>query len=149
MAVKNTTAEVTETQNGNLVMVREPILDKNGKQLVTKDGRPYFAYVVRGIIRGQHKKVDFAPKDMGGYEPLDILFDIADKAELIAEDKVMEDSKGNKTAYTAYTARVVDEDGIPWECEVKPQRNSDKALLSFLLIEIGKQAKKAAETSAA
>lgn len=150
MVTKNATAvAVTETQNGNLVMVREPINGKDGKQLTTKDGRLYFAYIVRGIIRGQAKKVDFSPKDMGGYEALDILFDIADKAELIMEDKVMEDNNGNKTAYTAYFVRVVDEDGQLWECEVKPQRNSDKALLNFLLIELGKQAKKAAETPAA
>lgn len=145
MAVqKNTTAVVTETQNGNLVMVREPINGKDGKQLLTKDGRPYFAYIVRGMIRGQAKKIDFAPKDQGGYEPLDILFDIANKAELIMEERVVEDNNGGKTPYTAYSVRVVDEDGEVWECEVKPQRNSDKALLKFLLIELGKQAKKAA-----
>lgn len=149
MEKKNTTAVVTETQNGNLVMVREPINGKDGKQLTTKDGRLYFAYIVRGVIRGQAKKVDFAPKDMGGYEPLDLLFDIADRAELIMEDKVMEDNNGNKTAYTAYSVRVTDEDGEVWECEVKPQRNSDKALLNFLLIELGKQAKKAAAETAA
>lgn len=142
---KNSTAKVvTEMQNGNLVMVREPINGKDGKQLVTKDGRLYFAYIVRGVIRGQAKKVDFAPKDQGGYEPLDILFDIAPKAELTMEERVMEDNNGNKTAYTAYSVRVVDEDGEVWECEVKPQRNSDKALLKFLLIELGKQTKKTA-----
>jgi len=65
------------------------------------------------------------------------------------EDKVMEDNNGNKTAYTAYSVRVTDEDGEVWECEVKPQRNSDKALLNFLLIELGKQAKKAAAETAA
>ena len=39
-------------------------------------------------IRGQEKKIDFAPKDQGGYEPLDILFDMTDKAELIMSDEV-------------------------------------------------------------
>ena len=79
---QNGTAVATETMNGNLVLIREPIMGKDGKQLVTKDGRLYFAYVVRGIIRGHEKKVDFVPKDQGGYDPLDILFDIAPKAEL-------------------------------------------------------------------
>ena len=139
---KNSTAKVvTETQNGNLVMVREAIKGKDGKQLLTKDGRPYFAYIVQGNIRGQAKKIDFAPKDKGGYEPLDILFEIAPKAELIMENRVMEDENGVKTPYTAYSVRVVDEDGEVWDCEVKPQRNSDKALLKFLLIELGKQTK--------
>lgn len=141
---KKTANVATETLNGNLVIVREAIIGKDGKQLITKDGRPYFAYIVRGVIRGQEKKVDFAPKDKGGYEPLDILFDINDKAELIMTDEVMTDENGNKTPYVSYKVQVVDEDGEIWECGVKPQRDSDKALLKFLLIELGKQAKKAA-----
>lgn len=133
------TAVATETQNGNLVMVREPIVGKDKKQLTTKDGRPYYAYIVRGAIRGQEKKIDFAPKDKGGYEPLDILFDISPKAELIISEETMTDNDGNKTQYTAYKVQVLDEDGIPWDCAVKPQRDSDKALLRFLLIELQKQ----------
>lgn len=141
---KKTVNVATETLNGNRVIVREVIIGKDGKQLITKDGRPYFAYIVRGVIRGQEKKVDFAPKDKGGYEPLDILFDINDKAELILTDEVMTDDNGNKTPYVSYKVQVVDEDGEIWECGVKPQRDSDKALLKFLLIELGKQAKKTA-----
>ncbi len=141
---KKTANVATETLNGNLVVVREAIIGKDGKQLITKDGRPYFAYIVRGVIRGQEKKVDFAPKDKGGYEPLDILFDINDKAELFMTDEVITDENGNKTSYVSYKVQVVDEDGEIWECGVKPQRDSDKALLKFLLIELGKQAKKAA-----
>lgn len=139
---QNGTAIVTETKNGNLVMVREPIIGKDGKQMVTKDGRLYFAYIVRGIIRGQEKKVDFVPKDMGGYEPLDILFDIAPKAELTMRDEEITDNDGKKTRYTAYTVQVVDEDGEIWDCNVKPQRDSDKALLKFMLIELHKAAVK-------
>lgn len=140
---QNGTAVAMETINGNLVLVREPIKGKDGKQLVTKDGRLYFAYTVRGIVRGQEKKVDFVPKDMGGYEPLDILFDIAPKAELTMSDEEMTDNNGRKTRYTAYKAQVVDEDGDIWDCGVKPQRDSDKALLKFMLIELGKANAKA------
>ena len=35
---QNGTAMTTETVNGNLVLVREPINGKDGKQMVTKDG---------------------------------------------------------------------------------------------------------------
>ena len=70
----NNQAVVTETMDGNLVVVREPILGKDGKQMITKDGRPYFAYVVHGVVKGREIKVDFCPKDQGGYEPLDILY---------------------------------------------------------------------------
>lgn len=135
---KNGKAVVTETINGNLVITRDPILGKNGNQLKTQDGRLYFAYVVRGNIRGQEKRIDFAPKDQGGYEPLDILFEISPKAELIMSEEEMTDLSGKVTRYTAYKAQVVDEDGEIWACGVKPQRDSDKALLNFLLIELSK-----------
>ncbi len=134
-----TTAVVTETMNGNLVLVREPVLGKNGQQLVTKEGRLYYSYKVRGNVRGQEKKADFVPKDMGGYEPLDILFDISPKAELIMTDEVMTNADGSKTVYTAYKAQVVDENGEIWDCGVKPQRDSDKALLKFILIGLHRQ----------
>ena len=136
---QNGTAMTTETVNGNLVLVREPINGKDGKQMVTKDGRLYFAYVVRGMIRGQEKKVDFVPKDIGGYEPLDILFDVAPKVELTINEEEMPNADGTKTRYTVYKAQVVDEDGEVWDCNVKPQRDSDKALLRFMLIELHKK----------
>lgn len=129
----------TETINGNLVIEREAIKGADGKQLITKDDRPYFAYIVRGMVRGKEKKVDFVPKDKGGYEPLDILFDIAPKAELIMSEEEMTDDNGKKTQYTAYKARVADEDGEIYECGIKPQRDSDKALLKFILIELNKK----------
>lgn len=136
---KNSAAVVTETLNGNLVVVREPIKGKDGKQMKTQDGRDYFAYKTFGRVRGRNIKVDFSPKDMGGYEPLDILFDIAPKAELVMSDEEMTNEKtGKVTQYTAYKVRVVDEDGEIWECSVKPQRDSDKTLLKYLLIETKK-----------
>ena len=122
-------------------MVREPINGNDGKQLVTKDGRLYYAYIVQGLIRGKSKKIDFAPKDKGGYEPLDILFDISPRAELIMTEETMKDDDGERTHYTAYKVQVVAEDGVVWACDVKPQRNSDKALLGFLLNELHKAQK--------
>lgn len=139
---KNVTTVAAETLNGNLVVVREPIKDKNGKQMQTQDGRDYFAYLVRGKVRGRDVKIDFSPKDVGGYEPLDILFDISPKAELLMEERTQESDKTNKiTKYMAYWLRVIDEDGIVWECNVKPQRDSDKTLLGYLLNETRKAAK--------
>ena len=145
---KNGTAVATETMNGNLVLVRDPITDKNGKQFMTKDGRPYYSYVVRGKVRGEEKKVDFVPKDQGGYEPLDILFEIAPKAELTINEEVMVNTDGSKTNYTAYKAQVIDEDGEVWDCSIKPQRDSDKTLLKFLLIELRKSMAVKAEANA-
>ncbi len=122
-----------ETQNGNLVVVREAIRDKKGKQMLTQDGREYFAYLVKGTLRGRAVKIDFTPKDAGGYEPLDIVFDVSPKAELIMTEEEMSDSNGKTSSYTTYTVRAVDEMGLPWTAGVKPQRNSDKDLLNMLL----------------
>lgn len=147
MAKEQNKTVVTETINGNLVVIREAILGKNKQQLKTQDGRLYYNYVVRGVIRGQEKTIRFAPKDKGGYEPLDILFDISDKAELIIYDEVSE-FDGKKTVRMAYKVQVADEDGEVWECNVKPERDSAKALLNFLLISLGKTQKAASSDKA-
>ena len=109
----------------NLTLIRESF---DGK-----DDKKYWAYMVRGNVRGREVKVDFVPKDIGGYEPLDIVFDVQDKAELIIGQEQITDSFGNKSIYATYKARNVDELGIEYECDVKPQRNSDKSLLLMLL----------------
>ena len=98
-----------------------------------KDGKKYWAYMVKGNVRGREIKIDFVPKDIGGYEPLDIVFDIQDKAELIITQEQITDSYGNKSAYVNYKAQNVDEFGIVYECGIKPQRDSDKSLLAMLL----------------
>lgn len=117
--------------------------------MISKDNHPLYAYMVCGYIRGQEKKIDFAPKDQGGYEPLDILFDMTDKAELIMSDEVMVNDDGTKTPYVSYKVQTVDEDGEIWDCGVKPQRDSDKVLLKFLLISLRKEQKKAQQNATA
>lgn len=109
----------------NLTVIREEF---NGK-----DDKKYWSYMVKGQVRGRAVKVDFVPKDIGGYEPLDIVFDVANTAELIITNEFSTDTAGNKIYYTAYKVRNVDELGIEYECDVKPQRNSDKSLLLMLL----------------
>ncbi len=101
------------------------------------DGKDYWAYIVKGQVRGRDIKVDFAPKDKGGYEPLDIVFDVSPKAELVMTDEEMTDANGKVTKFTSYKVLTVDEDGIPYECSVKPSRDSDKALLKMLLNTMG------------
>lgn len=103
-----------------------------------KDGKEYFGYIVRGEVRGRAVKVDFAPKDIGGYEVLDILFDVSPSASLIMSDEETADKFGNKIRYTSYKAQTIDEDGTPYECDIRPKYNSDKALLKMLLTELNK-----------
>ncbi len=117
----------------NLTLIRESF---DGK-----DGKKYWAYMVKGNVRGREIKIDFVPKDIGGYEPLDIVFDVQDKAELVICTEQMTDSFGNKSAYTIYKAQNVDEFGIVYECGIKPQRDSDKSLLIMLLNVLNAQEK--------
>lgn len=136
---QNTANFVAETtENGNFVVVRTPIKGANGKQLKTQDGRLYFAYVVNGRLRGRDVKVDFSPKDKGGYLPLDLVFDVSEKAELIISEVVSE-MNGVKSRRTVYTVNTVDTDGVVWKCEVKPTRGSDRDTLAMLINLIGAQ----------
>ncbi len=124
------------TENGNFVITREPIKGANGKQLTTQDGRLYFAYLIKGTLRGRAVKVDFSPKDKGGYQPLDLVFDVSSKGELVLTE-VVQEMNGVKSRRTVYTVETVDEDGIVWKCEVKPTRTSDRDTLSMLIALIG------------
>lgn len=144
--MKENTAKVTTeqnaafvaetTENGNFVITRKPIKGANGKQLVTKDGRLYFSYVIIGKLRGRAVEVDFSPKDKGGYQPLDLVFDVSPKAELFITE-VVQEMNGVKQRRTVYTVNTVDEDGIVWKAEVKPSRTSDRDMLAMLMNLIG------------
>ncbi|MDE7464008.1 MAG: hypothetical protein K2M48_03165, partial [Clostridiales bacterium] len=91
MAKEQTTATTISVmalaESGNPILQRERIVDKNGQPMKSRDGNPMYSYCLHGVVRGGRKvKVDFAPRDVGGYEPLDILFDGADSAELYVPD---------------------------------------------------------------
>ena len=107
------------------------------EKFVGNDDKEYYAYFIKGKVRNRDIKVDFAPKDKGGYEPLDIVFDISDKAELVIGLEEMKDNDGHVTKYTTYKVKTIDEFGIVYECGVKPTRDSDKALLGMLINTLG------------
>lgn len=121
-----------EKKNEN-VNVEEKKLFVERESFKGNDGKQYWAYIVKGQIRGREIKVDFAPKDKGGYEPLDIVFDVSPKAELVMTDEEMTNDNGKTTKYTSYKVRTIDEFGMEYVCGVKPSRDSDKALLGMLL----------------
>lgn len=112
-------------------MTRQLTIER--ENYTSKDNKQYWAYLVRGKVRGRDVKVDFKPKDAGGYELLDIVFDVAPTATLIMSDEEMIDKNGDKIKYTAYTVRNEDDAGIVYECGVKPRQDSDKSLLIMLL----------------
>lgn len=123
--IKGTEKAEVKQEEKNLVVERESFIASNGEQ--------YWAYLVKGKVRGRDVKVDFSPKDKGGYEPLDIVFDVSPTAELIMTDEEMTDDKGKTTKYTSYKVRTIDEFGLEYECGIKPSRDSDKSLLKMLL----------------
>lgn len=127
----NTEVEQKEVKaDKTLYLERESFVANNGEQ--------YWSYLLKGKIRQRDVKVDFAPKDKGGYEPLDIVFEISDKAELVMIEETMTDAvTGKRTKYMQYKARTIDENGFIYECGIKPSRDSDKALLQMILNQLG------------
>ena len=102
------------------------------------DGQPaLYGYVLKDklIVAGRQRdiRIDFAAKDPGGYEMLDIIFMLADYAYLVMHDESMTDNAGNKSLYRVYEIVNEDEFGIRYAYKVKPSRESDKAMLDVLI----------------
>lgn len=138
---KNVTASKEEVKVENEVEVKElKTKDKlflQREPFVGKDGKEYFSYVIRGKVRDRDVKIDFAPKDKGGYEVLDIIYEIGNKVELVMAVETMKSNDGTKTKYDTYKAVTDIGDGQKFECSIKPSQDSDKALLKMLLICMG------------
>ena len=104
----------------------------------TKSGDDMYGYVLKEeiVVNGQKReiRVDFAAKDIGGYDMLDIIFMTGDEAFLSVRQEHMTDEKtGEVTEYMVYEIWNEDEDGIPYVYKVKPMRESDKAKLNVVL----------------
>ncbi len=117
--------ETVKENEKKLVVVRETF--------VGNDDKEYYSYNVPGKVRNRDVKVDLIPKDKGGYEVLDLIFDISETAELIVRKEQMTDENGVVTNYDAYDVMNVDENGIAFVCGVKPSRASDKSILNILI----------------
>jgi len=116
----------------NKIMVeREPFQSKKEGQ----EGKMYFSYFVRGVIRGKGVKVLLVAPDKGGYAVLDIVFGDVMQAELVLTPyEIKDEATGRVTKGNTYSARTVDEDtGEVYECKVKTYRDSDKNLMKMLL----------------
>ena len=88
------------------------------------------------MVNGQEReiRVDFAAKDIGGYDMLDIIFMTGEEAFLsVREDFMTDDKTGEVTPYMVYEIWNEDDDGIPYVYKVKPMRESDKAKLNVVL----------------
>ena len=104
----------------------------------TKSGDDMYGYVLKEeiVVNGQKReiRVDFAAKDIGGYDMLDIIFMTGEEAFLSVREEFMTDDKtGEVTPYIVYEIWNEDDDGIPYVYKVKPMRESDKAKLNVVL----------------
>ena len=138
---KSTVQESTVTVQESKVMEEkvEKVEEQNTKLFVERDtftgsdGKKYWNYFLRAKIRERDKKINFSPKDKGGYDFLDMVFEIADKAELVMTTSTMKDDAGKRTKYTSYKLVNIDEEGTPFEASVKPSQDSDKNMLAVVL----------------
>ena len=103
------------------------------ESFIGSDGKEYWNYFLPVEILKKNKKIRFVPKDRGGYEVIDLLFELSSNAELIITDNVMKDDNGRKTRYSSYKIVTYTDDGIAFEATVKPFADSDKNLLTIVL----------------
>lgn len=103
------------------------------REVYETDGKEYFSYFIKGNVRGKDVRVLITPPDKGGYTVLDIVFGKEMAAELTLTPYEIKDEKGKVLKGNTYGVRSVDEDGLVYECKIKPFRDSDKALLNMML----------------
>ena len=140
--------EMNQEQGAIELKVVRELLDAK-----TKSGQDMYGYVLREKIQVNGKereiRVDFAAKDVGGYDVLDLIFMYGDDAYLdVREDFMTNEKTGETVPYFVYEIWNQDEDGIVYSYKVRPSRESDKAKLQVILQKRAlayEKAKKAAE----
>ena len=103
------------------------------RELIEKNGKSFYTYFIKGMIRNVNVKIAVTPPDFGGYTVLDIVYGNEMKAELVSVPYELKDSSGNIVTGNSFLVRSVDENGEVFECKIKPFRASDKALLKMLM----------------
>lgn len=107
------------------IKVQRETYEKNGKQ--------FYSYFIKGVVRGQNVKAAVTPPDIGGYTVLDIVFDGKTEADLVITPFNLKNEQGETISGNTYSVRSVGDDGEVYECKIKPFRTSDKLLLNMLL----------------
>lgn len=119
--------KVEEAVDRVLKIEREPYVSK-------KTGKPGFTYYLKGTVRGREIKAKVVPKDKGGFEVLDIIYDGAIACDLRVEKGEMKDENGDIIKFETYTVFSKDPaTGEEFDLKVKPDKDSDKAKFKFIL----------------
>ncbi len=104
------------------------------RETYLKDGKSYWSYFIKTIIRGKDVRVAVVPPDFGGYQVMDIVFGDDNKALLVTKPYEMTDEKTGKIiSGNTFGIQNVDEDGEVYECTIQAYRKSDKNLLAMLI----------------
>ena len=104
------------------------------RETFEKDGKTFYSYFIKGVIRGKDVRILVTPPDKGGFTVLDIVFVNEMQADLIVNPyEIKDDATGNVIKGNTYAVHSVDENGEVYECTIKPFRQSDKALLNMLI----------------
>ena len=120
-------AKVEEAVDRVLKIEREPYVSK-------KTGKPGFTYYLKGTVRGREVKAKVVPKDKGGFEVLDIIYDGAIACDLRVEKGEMKNEDGDIVKFETYTVFSKDPTtGDEFDLKVKPDKDSDKAKFKFIL----------------
>lgn len=119
--------KVEEAVDRVLKIEREPYVSK-------KTGKPGFTYYLKGTVRGREVKAKVVPKDKGGFEVLDIIYDGAIACDLRVEKGEMKNEDGDIVKFETYTVFSKDPTtGEEFDLKVKPDKDSDKAKFKFIL----------------
>ena len=87
----------------------------------------------RGNVRGKDVLVLIDAPDKGGYTVVDVVCGEEMAAELVLKPyEIKDEATGKVISGNSYAVRTVDEDGVVYECPVKPYRKSYKALLNMM-----------------
>lgn len=104
------------------------------REKYVKNEKEFYAYFVKGLIKGKEVKANIVPSDFGGYTLLDLIFTDNDNAELLATPfEFKEEATGNIINGVSYFVNLVDTDGEVIECKVKPAKSSDKSIIKLLM----------------
>lgn len=93
-------------------------------------GAKKYAYEVRATIRGADVKIELAPKDLGGYKLIEIVFGSEKKLKLEIANAPYKDDFGRTKTNFAYSVRSTD--GII-ACPLWPKVKSDGTALEMLI----------------
>ena len=123
MQAEESIAKAEETKELLVKVTRECFGEKDSVKL--------YSYHINALIRGKEKQISLVPKDNGGYELLQIIFDNLDTVDgtIVFSEFKME--SGDVIESILVEVFVID-DGIRYAYQLKTQRDSDKATLKIL-----------------